>query len=33
MAILDMLIIKTDCQWKAAFDLVMVFASCENTFS
>lgn len=25
--------IKIDSQWKAAFDILMLFASCENTFS
>ena len=25
--------VTLDIQWKAAFDIIMLFASCENTFS
>ena len=31
--LLDKFVIKIDSQWKAGFDLIMLFASCENTFS
>ena len=33
VSFVNRLIIKSDSQWKAVFDLVMLFASCENTFS
>ena len=30
---INKLVIKSDSQWKASFDILMLFASCENTFS